>query len=85
VDARIIHQGSDARDSLQRQVTQPVLWYQSMQILEHEGIECFVELGSGKVLSGLLKRIGREWSDPPRILSIQNPDTLKNARDLLEE
>jgi [acyl-carrier-protein] S-malonyltransferase len=85
VDARVIHRGSDARGSLQRQVTRPVLWYESMQILEHEDVECFVELGSGKVLSGLMKRIGREWSEPPRTLSIHNPDTLANARDLLEE
>ena len=85
VDARIIHQGSDARDALYRQVTRPVLWYESMQLLQHEGIEAFVELGSGKVLSGLLKRIGREWADPPKILSVHNPKTLANARDLLEE
>jgi [acyl-carrier-protein] S-malonyltransferase len=85
VDARIIHRGSDARNSLQRQVTRPVLWYRSMQLLEHEDIGCFVELGSGKVLSGLLKRIGREWSNLPEILSIHNPDTLAKARDLLEE
>jgi [acyl-carrier-protein] S-malonyltransferase len=85
VDARIIHRGSDARNSLQRQVTRPVLWYRSMQLLEHEDIGCFVELGSGKVLSGLLKRIGREWSNLPEILSIHNPETLAKARDLLEE
>ncbi len=85
VDARIIHQGSDARDALYRQVTRPVFWYESMQLLQHEGIEAFVELGSGKVLSGLLKRIGREWADPPKILSVHNPKTLANARDLLEE
>ena len=83
VDARLIHEGSDARDSLQRQVTRPVLWYRSMQLLEHEGIAYFVELGSGKVLSGLLKRIGREWAESPRILSIQNPETLASARDFL--
>lgn len=83
VDAQVIDRGSDARDSLQRQVTRPVLWFRSMQFLEHEDVECFVELGSGKVLSGLLKRIGREWSNPPRILGIHNPDTLRNARDLL--
>jgi [acyl-carrier-protein] S-malonyltransferase len=84
VDARIIDQGIDARDSLQRQVTRPVLWYKSMQVLEQKDVECFVELGSGKVLSGLLKRMGREWSNPPSILNIHNPDTLADARDFLE-
>jgi len=84
VDAKVIHRGSDARDSLQRQVTRPVLWYKSMQLLENEDIDFFVEMGSGKVLSGLLKRIGREWSCTPKILSIHNPDSLANARDQLE-
>ena len=85
VDAKVIHRGSDARDSLQRQVTRPVLWYKSMQLLEEKDIDFFMELGSGKVLAGLLKRIGREWSSPPKILSIHNPDSLANARDQLEE
>ena len=85
VDAKVIHRGSDARDSLQRQVTRPVLWYKSMQLLEEKDIDFFMELGSGKVLAGLLKRIGREWSSPPKILSIHNPDSLVNARDQLEE
>ena len=83
VDAKVIRQGSNARDSLQRQVTRPVLWYRSMQLLENEGIDAFIELGSGKVLSGLLKRIAREWSSPPKILSIHNPQSLAEARDEL--
>jgi [acyl-carrier-protein] S-malonyltransferase len=85
VDALAINRASEARDSLQRQVTRPVLWYKSMQILEKEDIDFFVELGSGKVLSGLLKRIGREWANPPRILSIHNPNSLEDARTQLEE
>jgi [acyl-carrier-protein] S-malonyltransferase len=83
VDAKVIRQGNEARDSLQRQVTRPVLWYRSMQLLENEGIDAFVELGAGKVLSRLLKRIAREWSKPPKILSIHDPDSLAVARDEL--
>lgn len=85
VDAQVISRASNARDSLQRQVTRTVLWYKSMQIMENENIDFFVEMGSGKVLSGLLKRIGREWSSPPKILSIHNPDSLADARAQLEE
>lgn len=85
VDAKIIHGGGEARDALQRQVTRSVLWYRSMQLLEDEDIDFFVELGSGKVLSGLLKRIGREWLRPPKILSIHNLDTLAAAKAQLTE
>lgn len=85
VDAKVIHRGGEARDALQRQVTRSVLWYKSMQLLEDEDIDFFVELGSGKVLSGLLKRIGREWLRPPNILSIHNLDTLAAAKAQLTE
>jgi [acyl-carrier-protein] S-malonyltransferase len=76
VDARIIRTGEEARDCLRRQVTRPVLWYRSMEILNKENIDLFVELGSGKVLSGLARRISRGWDSSPAILNIENPETL---------
>ena len=79
VDAKMIHKGSEARDSLKRQVTRPVLWYKSMACLKDSQYDFFVELGSGKVLSGLLKRIGREWSSKPVSLNISDPTSLTNA------
>jgi [acyl-carrier-protein] S-malonyltransferase len=44
-------------DMLERQLTSPVLWYQSMRFLVGQGVSSFVELGPGTVLCGLLKRI----------------------------
>jgi [acyl-carrier-protein] S-malonyltransferase len=44
------------RDSLVRQITSPVRWVETMTRLAGEGIEAFVEVGSGKVLSGLARR-----------------------------
>lgn len=44
------------RELLSRQITQPVLWYQSMRFIYDQGIRDFVEIGPGKVLQGLLKR-----------------------------
>jgi [acyl-carrier-protein] S-malonyltransferase len=83
VDAEIIHQGSQAREALKRQVSRPVLWYESMERLKGENIDLFVELGSGKVLSGLVKRIGRDWSSPLTTLNVQNSETLKKSREAL--
>jgi len=80
VDAAVITRGEQARDALRRQVTRPVLWYTSMLLMEKEGIDLCVELGSGKVLSGLMKRIGREWSKRPEILNVEDPDTLDSVR-----
>ena len=47
------------RDALVRQVTGAVRWTESMQLLVAEGVTTFVEVGPGKVLSGLLRQIDR--------------------------
>ena len=83
VDARMIYKGSEARDSLKKQVTRPVLWYKSMELLKDSQYDFFVEVGSGKVLSGLLKRIGREWSQSPVSLNVSDPDSLASARETI--
>ena len=80
VDAKIIQKGDDARDALKRQVSRPVLWYRSMQIMDHSGIQMYVELGEGKVLSGLIKRISREWTSSPRILNVSDPQTHESVK-----
>jgi [acyl-carrier-protein] S-malonyltransferase len=49
-----------ARDSVVRQVSAPVRWLESMQLLINEEVENFVEVGPGKVLSGLMRQISRE-------------------------
>jgi len=85
VDAAVITRGEQARDSLRRQVTRPVLWYTSMQLMEKEGIDLCVELGSGRVLSGLMKRIGREWSQKPEILNVEDPGTLDSVRSAVQK
>ena len=48
--------GSDARQALVRQVCSPVRWLETMQYLVDQGIQAIVEIGSGKVLSGLMRR-----------------------------
>jgi [acyl-carrier-protein] S-malonyltransferase len=83
VDAEIIQKGEEARDALKRQVTQPVLWYKSMEVLNEENIDVFVELGSGKVLSGLAKRISRDWESSPTLLNVENTATLEQLKPSL--
>lgn len=83
VDAKIIHKGEEAREALKRQVTRPVLWYSSMELLRQEKIEFFLELGPGRVLSGLARRICREWESPPRLMNAEDSATLEKAREAL--
>jgi [acyl-carrier-protein] S-malonyltransferase len=81
VDARLIRDGEAARDALKRQVTRPVLWYESMKVMGDMGVTCFVEAGWGRVLSGLMKRIGRDWSVEPEVANVQDMESLKNAKN----
>jgi len=60
VDAGPHHQGEDFRDLFVRQVVQPVLWEKIMRNLLADGIERFYEIGPGRVLTPLLKRINRK-------------------------
>jgi [acyl-carrier-protein] S-malonyltransferase len=59
VDAALVSEADALRDALVRQVTGAVRWTQSMQLLIAEGVTNFVEVGPGKVLSGLLRQIDR--------------------------
>jgi [acyl-carrier-protein] S-malonyltransferase len=58
-DAEAITSGDEARESLIRQVTMPVRWLESVREMIEQGVNIFVEVGPGKVLSGLLRQIDR--------------------------
>lgn len=59
VDADTIETGEQAREALVRQVSTAVRWEESVRLLIEEGVNTFVEVGPGKVLSGLLRQIER--------------------------
>ncbi len=59
VDAALIQEAEPSRDALVRQVTGSVKWDQSMRLLIAKGVDTFVEVGPGKVLSGLIRQIDR--------------------------
>ncbi|HEX8338122.1 MAG TPA: ACP S-malonyltransferase [Pyrinomonadaceae bacterium] len=56
VDAAVIRTGAEARSALVRQVSSPVRWRESLELLSREGVGTFVEVGPGKVLSGLVRQ-----------------------------
>jgi len=60
VTAKDVANPASIRDLLVKQVTGRVRWTQSVQHMVDEGCETFIEVGSGKVLSGLIKRIARD-------------------------
>lgn len=80
VDARPINKGAEARDALVRQVSQPVRWLESVEFLATQGVQTFIEIGPGKVLSGLVRQINREL----RCLNVEDESSLRAAREALE-
>ena len=59
VDADTTVKGDEARNALVRQVSMPVRWEESMRLLLDEGVNTFVEVGPGRVLTGLMRQIER--------------------------
>jgi [acyl-carrier-protein] S-malonyltransferase len=60
VDAAPHSQAADIRQTLVRQVVSPVLWEDSVRRLLADGFDQFFEIGPGRVLKGLLRRIDRK-------------------------
>ena len=58
-DAEVTSNGDEAREALIRQVTLPVRWEESIRELVEQGVNTFVEVGPGRVLTGLLRQIDR--------------------------
>ncbi len=59
VAAREIRRADEARDGLNQQVPNPVRWEESIRYLAAHGVDLFIEVGPGKVLTGLLRSIDR--------------------------
>ena len=60
VDAAAVSSPDEVRDGLIRQVDAPVLWSETIRRMRADGFDTFVEVGTGKVLSGLVRRIDRD-------------------------
>jgi len=56
-NAKIISKADDIRKALVIQLTNPVLWEDCVKKIVSSKINCFIEVGPGKVLTGLIKRI----------------------------
>ncbi|MEM7437182.1 MAG: ACP S-malonyltransferase [Myxococcota bacterium] len=81
VDAVPVTSASAAKDALVRQVSRPVRWEDSVRAMIADGVSLFVEVGPGRVLSGLLVRIDK---DVGRV-SVQGPSDFAAAKDAIAE
>jgi [acyl-carrier-protein] S-malonyltransferase len=80
VDAALVSDAESLRDALIRQVTGAVRWVESMEVLIAQKPDLFLEVGPGKVLTGLLRQIDREQ----KCVNVGDSATLAAAMELLE-
>lgn len=72
---------NEVKETLAKQVKSPVLWKKIVQDMIENGVDTFIEIGPGKVLSGLVKKINSNV----RIYNVEDSKTLANTVNELKE
>jgi len=75
VDAQAVRTGSEAREAVRRQTSRPVRWYETLRFLLDSGVDTFIEVGPGKVLTGLLRSIEKSVT----MLNVEDEASLDHA------
>jgi [acyl-carrier-protein] S-malonyltransferase len=77
VSAKLIKTGSAASEALVAQVTGAVRWVECIELLAAQGATRFIEVGPGRVLSGLLKQI--QDKDAAAALNVEDSASLEKT------
>ena len=81
VSADYINNKEEVRTALIKQMTHPVRWVDSIKKMSTEGINCFIEVGPGKVLKGLIKQIIPE----SEVYNVFDSNSLQNVVEKMGE
>jgi [acyl-carrier-protein] S-malonyltransferase len=74
-DAMFLTDRDSIKNSLIRQLNSPLLWEDSIRVIVDSGIDMFIEVGPGKVLSGLIKRI----EPSVKVFNVEDSKSLENT------
>jgi [acyl-carrier-protein] S-malonyltransferase len=78
-DAMFLNNVESIKGSLVRQLSSPLLWEDSIRVIADSGVDIFVEIGPGKVLSGLIKRI----EDRAKTFNVEDMKSLERTLEAL--
>ena len=81
VDAAPISTGAEAREGLRRQVASPVRWEETLRGMAAAGGSVFVEVGEGRVLTGLVRKVLPEAA----AFGVADPDGIERLQELFLE
>ncbi len=79
-----IHSSGQPVQFLLDQLVKPVRWVETVQSLLEAGVDTFVEVGPGKVLNGLVKRIAKETDHDPEIYRTDNIEQTKQTLEAIK-
>ena len=74
INAEYYSDSAQISQGLIKQLTQPILWQKCMERLLADGVEKFYEIGPGRVLTGLMRRINRKT----RVINISGTEAIKD-------
>lgn len=74
-DAMFLTSGDRIKTSLIKQLNSPLLWEDSIRNMVHSGVDTFIEVGPGRVLSGLIKRIDATV----RLMNVEDSESLQKT------
>lgn len=75
IDAEYYESAEKIKEGLTKQLTCPILWQKCMERLIGEGVEGFYEIGPGRVLTGLMRRINRK-------IKVENISSLSSLQEI---
>jgi [acyl-carrier-protein] S-malonyltransferase len=74
-EAKPLRVAAEARASVIRQLPSPVLWEDSIKVMQGMGVKSFIEVGPGTVLTGLVKRIAPD----AKTFNVHDPQSLEST------
>jgi [acyl-carrier-protein] S-malonyltransferase len=77
-DALFLSSADSVKTSLVRQLNSPLLWEDSIRNMKSSGVEIFIEVGPGRVLSGLIRRIEPD----AKVFNVEDAESLKKTLTL---
>lgn len=81
VTGDFVHEESEIKQLLSRQISSPVKWQQSVENMILNGVDTFVEIGPGRTLNGFIRKINRDVS----VYSIQTVEDMEKVIQAVKE
>ncbi len=81
INAKSETKASEIRENLVQQAAHPVLWEDSVRAMMADGVDTYIEVGPGKVLTGMLRKIDRSLKGE----NVEDPASLEKTLAYLKE